>query len=460
MSTTITYKNNQLTSFESGTKTLKTAGKYLEDDIAIVTDPISLQAKTVTPTESQQTVNADSGYTGLGTVNVEAISSTYVGSGITSRSSTDLTISGATVTAPAGYYSSDTSASIANGALDDPTVIYNNIGTWIGYITVRNEIKTSGYLNSSSTKLKLFNLSEVLPIQAAKTISPTESTQTAVDQYKWTTGAITVDAIPSTYVGSDITRRDDTDLSISGATVTVPAGYYESQETKSVAIGSATTPATTITVNPTINVSNTGLITTSASASQSVTPTISEGYITNGTAGTVSINGSNTLQLTTQAATTITPSSSQQTAVAAGKYTTGAVIVDPIPSSYVQPTSTKGATTYNTSTTDQTIVSGTYLTGAQTIKAVKVTGLAASNVASGVTVKVGDANDDDRITSVTGTFTSDANATAADIVSGKSGYVNGVKVNGSLVIVNYYTGSSAPSNSLGSNGDIYLQTSN
>jgi len=53
MSTTITYKNNQLTSFESGTKTLKTAGKYLEDDITITTNPISLQTKTVSPTESQ-----------------------------------------------------------------------------------------------------------------------------------------------------------------------------------------------------------------------------------------------------------------------------------------------------------------------------------------------------------------------------------------------------------------------
>ena len=54
--------------------------------------------------------------------------------------------------------------------------------------------------------------------------------------------------------------------------------------------------------------------------------------------------------------------------------------------------------------------------------------------------------------------TSDADAIANDIVIGKSGYVNGTKVNGSLVIQHYYTGSSAPSSSLGVDGDIYLQT--
>lgn len=65
----------------------------------------------------------------------------------------------------------------------------------------------------------------------------------------------------------------------------------------------------------------------------------------------------------------------------------------------------KSAATYNTSTTDQTISAGQYLSGAQTIKAVTTENISAANIKQGVTVKVGDANDDDRILSVTGTYT-------------------------------------------------------
>lgn len=50
-------------------------------------------------------------------------------------------------------------------------------------------------------------------------------------------------------------------------------------------------------------------------------------------------------------------------------------------------------------------------------------------------------------------------ATANDVVSGKDIVTSSGVVHGSLIIQHYYTGSSTPSSSLGSNGDVYLQTS-
>lgn len=138
-----------------------------------------------------------------------------------------------------------------------------------------------------------------------------------------------------TGITGNIASKSSSDLTASGATVTAPAGYYASSASKSVASGSAITPSTSITANPTISVDATGLITASVSGSKSVTPTVSAGYVSSGTDGTVSVSGSNTEQLSTQAGTTITPTESEQTAVASGKYTTGAVKVGAISSTYV-----------------------------------------------------------------------------------------------------------------------------
>lgn len=86
------------------------------------------------------------------------------------------------------------------------------------------------------------------------------------------------------------------------ASITADAGYDALGEVNvtvnAMPSGSAATPATTITANPTISVSSGGLITASVSGSQSVTPTVSAGYVSSGTAGTVSVSGSNTSQLT------------------------------------------------------------------------------------------------------------------------------------------------------------------
>lgn len=64
----------------------------------------------------------------------------------------------------------------------------------------------------------------------------------------------------------------------------------------------------------------------------------------------------------------------------------------------------KTAATYTPSASSQTINSGQYLSGAQTIEAVVCSNLTASNIAYGVTVKIGTATDDDSVASVTGSL--------------------------------------------------------
>lgn len=96
-----------------------------------------------------------------------------------------------------------------------------------------------------------------------------------------------------------IVTKTSSDLTASGATVTVPAGYYASQATKSVATATQATPS--------ISVSSSGLITASA--------TQSAGYVSSGTK-------SATKQLTTKGTADYTPSTSNQT-IPSGTYLTG-----------------------------------------------------------------------------------------------------------------------------------------
>lgn len=104
----------------------------------------------------------------------------------------------------------------------------------------------------------------------------------------------------------------------------------------------------------------------------------------------------------------------------------------------------KAAATYYPSASDQTIASGQYLSGTQTIKAVKLTNVSAANIKYGVTVEVGDTSDTDRVTSVAGTFTATPSGktalTAAALRSGYSGFINGTQVDGTMPDTSVTTG--------------------
>ena len=431
---------------------------------------IVLESKSATPTKSTQNITPTAGKV-LSKVTVNAIPAAYqdvsnvtatasdvlagavfvdstgaeVEGTIAAKTSSDLTVSGATVTAPAGFYGSDASATIDNGTLSASatgsatisslTPTYNSSNDEFDITgsasisgTATASVSTAGYVGTSTTgtgsTTGTASVSAALPVIAGSTtitgtkkvtpvISRTTTTATGATNVGSGTASTTkpssgyfvsvksaantgtLTATPSvTSAGYGNADHND----IAGNTETV--GANASAETYiTVPGGSATTPATTITADPTITVSSGGLITASYSGSKSVTPTVSAGYVTSGTAGTISTSGSKTQQLTVQA-----------------------------------------ATTYYPSTTAQTIASGKYLTGTQTIAAVALSGISAANIKYGATVKVGDSADDDRITSVTGTFTGSSTvssgqtaAAAGQILAGYSAWVNGEEVEGSIV---------------------------
>ena len=127
---------------------------------------------------------------------------------------------------------------------------------------------------------------------------------------------VTAYADGTKYTGT-IATKTQSDLTASGATVTVPAGYYASQTSKSVTTGSATAPASISGTSATVS---TGTNTITLSKTVSVTPSVTAGYVASGTAGNSSV--SLTASVTTKAAATITPGTSNQE-IAAGTYLTG-----------------------------------------------------------------------------------------------------------------------------------------
>lgn len=150
----------------------------------------SLQSKTVNPSESAQTIKADNGYDGLSQVTVNAVSRTYVGSGVTKKSAATYTPGTSDQNIASGQYLNGTQtikgdSNLTAGNIRSGVKIFNVTGSYAG--------SSSG---GSSSRLQ------------TKTATPSESTQTiSPDSGYDGLSSVTVNAVSRTYVGSGVTKK-------------------------------------------------------------------------------------------------------------------------------------------------------------------------------------------------------------------------------------------------------------
>ena len=231
-----------------------------------------LQAKgPITPTKLQQQITSDEGYYGLSGVTIDPIPDAY-------QDVSSVTAQASQVLATKIFVNS--AGNVVTGTMTNNGAVNQTISVASPSYTI-----PSGYHNGSG---------KVSIVTETKTITPSTSTQ-------------------------DITPTSGKVLSKVTVNAMAPGTFSASDE---------------FSINPTVAVNNSGVVSVTYSSNINTTPVQIAGYF-DATASykpTISVNSS--LQLSTQAGTTITPTKSEQTAVAAGKYTTGVVKVAAIPSAY------------------------------------------------------------------------------------------------------------------------------
>ena len=219
--------------------------------------------------------------------------------------------------------------------------------------------------------------------------------------------SVSVGAVSPNYVGSGVARRTSADWIVLDGTVTGPAGYYAEQVSKTVQSGTAGTPTATkgavsnhsVAVTPSVT-NSTGYIEGGTKTGTAVSVSASELV-----SGTLSVTSSGTKDVTNYAAASI-PAGTEGT-----------------------PTASKGTVSNHAVTVTPSVTnSAGFIDGG-------------THTGTAVTVSASEL--------VSGSETKTANGTY-DVTNLQSLVVD-------IPFITYYTGTSEPSASLGSDGDIYLK---
>ena len=336
-------------------------------------------SQSVTPSVTAGFVTAGT----AGNVNVSGSATYQLPSG-------SLSVSGSTVTAASGFYPSAVSANVASGYLGATTVIAGQTASTHTY-KVERQAATSGWYEASAVRnagTVILNNQTVsaTPTESAQTFTPTNSvsyiTEVTVNpipivppdgngtiiEYSTVGGQRWCDITPWEHYGAD-------------GYVDVVQGYntLDPQGFRAVPSGTTVTPSTASQTIGGADWMMEDAVTVNAVASATHTVGLTTTY--------KNIGGR---------MFSITPKDTVSSAgwIAASTWTGNEWLYTALSASTYTPTSASIAIGS----------ANTMLEGAQTVEAVVCANLEASYIASGVTVKVGTASDDDSVASVTGTY--------------------------------------------------------
>ena len=188
---TVASKANNLTAFLTGIANALRAKKGttelinpqdFESEIINSTSTITLQNKTITPTKSEQTIQADAGYDGLESVKVEAIPPEYIDTTSGTATGADI-LKGKTAYAKGALITGTLTASSITIAVNG-TTSSETTGTLYNEITVR--VPTKGGITEISTTDEMNSLlqDETNIGKMYRYVGVTNSTYTKGDIYE------------------------------------------------------------------------------------------------------------------------------------------------------------------------------------------------------------------------------------------------------------------------------------